>query len=100
MGRSFQSLVVDSTLCNLVVFLILVPLGVVRYSLLSLGLFSSMICIYDCYSLFFWIPIPYREHHFCQAPLSFVKRSGLDFFSFLVADSKPLVFLWITKNLS
>src|SRR6266498_5358229 len=35
-----------------------------------------------------------------KAPLSFVRRSGPDFFSSLAADSKSLVFLWITKNLS
>src|SRR6266542_2687031 len=55
---------------------------------------------YSYCSFFFCVPMPYREHHFCQAPLSFVKHLGLDFFSSLAVNSKPLVFLWLTKNLS
>ena len=36
----------------------------------------------------------------CQAPLGFVRRSGLDFFGTTwAADSKLLVFFWLTKNL-
>ena len=35
-----------------------------------------------------------------KASLGFIRHSGPDFFSSVAADSKLLVFLWLTKNLS
>jgi len=68
MGRQLQNLVVGSTLYNLVVFLLLHPLSVVRYSGLSLGLLFLVTYSYGSYLLFFYVPKPYKEYHFCQAP--------------------------------
>src|SRR6266498_2111784 len=100
MGQLIQILVMGSTLYSLVVSLIPVPLDVIHCDQLSLELLSLMTYSYGCCSLFFCVPMPYRKHHFCQALLSFVRHLGLDFFSSLAVDSKPLVFFWLTKNLS
>src|SRR6266498_1289190 len=53
----------------------------------------------DSFNVFHTSP-SYISVNSVKAPLGFVRRSGPDFFSSLAADSKPLVFLWITKNLN
>ena len=68
MGHQPQNLVVDSTLYSLVVFLLLYPLDVIRYSGLDLELLFLMIYNFGSYLLFFCVSMPYRKHHFCQAP--------------------------------